>query len=594
MSRARWLGFGVAHPDAPRACGWNVKQEPQAKDTRGVGDLIGGFVAGLYGVPAGIGYASLAGLNPMLGVYAAMVPVAVTASASGTVLLISTLTSSIALTVGGVLDSASYSGEQVSQAAFTMALLVGAMLTLIGVFRLGRIVNYISNSVLTGFVLGIAVLIIVGKFPDIFGYDPTGYSNKVVKAVDILLHPQDWSPAATAVGIGTIVAGFALKAIPSLGRYALIIVVLGGTAIVWALGLDIALVSDQATIPTGLDALPIPTSAEDLPDLAMIPDLIVGSVAISIVALAMGAGIRPAFPNPDGSRASQSRDFLAVGLGNIAGAFFQSPPTGGSLSRTAITHDGGARSRAGGFVAAVTVVILVVFFGPVVGAIPEAVIGGLLFIIGVGLVRGRLPDTRQALRTGRTPAVTLLATLVLTLTVPLQEAIVGGMLLSLAAYVVASASQGEMLAAHHDGEGWVMARDIPATLPPDRPLLLRHRGPNFFAEVPAMVDGLPEPDPAHPGVLVVDVGGLRHVTSTALKQLDKYQAKLDEAGSGLVLAGVPEAPRAVLARTGLLARLGEENVLPVETHLGGALDAGLQRGQSLLAELQAARGHDHG
>jgi SulP family sulfate permease len=565
-----------------------VGQVPEAGGKR-VGDLIGGFVAGLYGVPAGIGYASLAGISPMLGVYAGMVPVAVSAATSGTVLLIATLTSSIALTMGGVIDASGFSGEQVPQAAFTMALLVGVILAAIGILRLGWIVNYISSSVLTGFVLGIAVLIIAGKVPDIFGYDPADVSNKVVKALDVVAHPGDWSVPATVVGVGTIVAGFGLKAIPAVSRYALIFVVLGGTAIVWLLGLDVALVSDQATIPTGLDALPIPDGAENLPDLAMVPDLFVGAVAISIVALALGAGIRPAFPNPDGSRASQSRDFLAVGLGNLAGSLFQSPPVGGSLSRTAITHDGGATSRLGGITAAATVVILVVFFGPVVGAIPEPVIGGLLFIVGVGLVRGRLPDTRLALRTGAVPATTLIVTLVLTLTVPLQWAILLGALLSLGAYVAGSASKGELVVARNDGHGWILDAQLPSELPIDEPLMLRHQGPNFFAEVPAMVDALPDPDPARPGVVVIDVGDLRHVASTALKQLDQYQAKLSRAGGVLVLSGVRPEPRAVLARTGLLERLGEENVLPADPHLAGALEAGRRRGQAALAEMKSAR-----
>ena len=564
-------------------------QAPQAEGRRGVGDLIGGFVAGLYGVPAGIGFASLAGINPMLGIYAGMLPVAVSAATSGTVLLIATLTSSIALTMGGVIDASGFSGEQVSQAAFTMALLVGVILAAIGVLRLGWIVNYISNSVLTGFVLGIAILIIAGKVPDIFGYDPTDVSNKMVKALDVVVHPGDWSPAATAVGLGTIVAGFALKALPGVSRYALIIVVLAGTAIVWLLGLDVALVSDQATIPSGLAALPIPGGPEDLPDPTMVPDLLVGAVAISIVALALGAGIRPAFPNPDGSRASQSRDFLAVGLGNLAGSLFQSSPVGGSLSRTALLHDGGASSRLGGLAAAATVVVLVVFFGPVVGAIPEPVIGGLLFIVGVGLVRGRLPDTRLAVRTGTMPAVTLVVTFVLTLSVPLQWAIMLGALLSLAAYVVGSASRGELVVARHDGHGWLLEADIPAELPADEPLVLRHQGPNFFAEVPAMVDALPDPDPTHPGVVVLDVGELRHVASTALKQLDRYEAKLSRSGGAMVLTGVGPAPRAVLAKTGLLERIGEENVLPPDPHLGGALEAGRRRGQARLFELQAAR-----
>ena len=365
---------------------------PAAKG--GIGNIIGGFVAGLYSVPEGIGYASLAGLNPMLGIYAGMVPVAVAATATGSVLLMSTLTSAIALTTGGILDGSGYTGSQIPQAVFTMTLLAGLMMVLLGVLKLGKVVNYVSNAVMTGFVMGVAILIMVGKFDDIFGYDPSGFSNKVVKAADILLHPGDWDPTTTVVGLGTIVAAFVLKKVQKLERYALVLVVIAGTAIVWALGIDTLLISDEATIPTGLAALPIP-SASTLPDLSMVPTLLLGSFSVALVALAQGAGIRPAFPNPDGSRSSASRDFLGQGLGNVAGAFFQSTATGGSLSRTAVSADGGATSRVAGYAAAATVVLLVVFLGPVVGQIPEAVIGGLLFVIGVELVMGRVPDARR-------------------------------------------------------------------------------------------------------------------------------------------------------------------------------------------------------
>lgn len=169
----------------------------------GVGNLIGGFVAGLYSVPEGIGYASLAGINPMLGIYAGMVPVAVAAAFTGSVLLMSTLTSAIALTMGGILDDAGYAAAQVPQAVVTMALLAGLIMVALGALRLGSIVNCVSNAVMTGFVMGVAILIMVGKVADIFGYDPAGFSNKVVKAIDIVAHPGPWERTGLLEMLGT-------------------------------------------------------------------------------------------------------------------------------------------------------------------------------------------------------------------------------------------------------------------------------------------------------------------------------------------------------------------------------------------------------
>ena len=271
----------------------NNTDTSSAPKTRGrIGELIGGFVAGLYSVPEGIGYAQLAGINPMFGIYAGMAPVALAAVFTGSVLMMSTLTSAIALTMSGVLTSGNFSTDEVPQAVFTLSLLAGVLMIALGLLGLGKIVNFVSNAVMTGFVMGVAILITVGKFDDIFGYKPTGVSNKVVEAFDILVHPGDWNLTTTAVGLATIAAAFGLKAVKPLERYALVIVVLAGTLVVWVFGIDTSTIADVATIPSGLDAIPIPTSTADLPDLSMIPSLLAGAFAVALVALAQGAGIR--------------------------------------------------------------------------------------------------------------------------------------------------------------------------------------------------------------------------------------------------------------------------------------------------------------
>lgn len=553
---------------------------------RTVGDAVGGFVAGLYSVPEGIGYASLAGISPMLGIYAGMVPVAVAAATTGSVLMMSTLTSAIALTVAGVLDQGGYATDEVDSAVFTMTLLAGAVMVVLGLLRLGKVVNFISNAVMTGFVMGVAVLIMVGKLDEIVGYDPESISNKVVKAAEISIHPGRWDLTTTLVGLTTIAAALALKRIPRLERYALVIVVIAGTALVWIFAVAVPTIADQATIATGLDAIPIPTSGAELPSLELVPGLLAGSASIAIVALAQGAGIGPAFPNPDGPRADPSRDFLGQGLGNVAGAFFQSAPTGGSLSRTAVSAEGGATRRLAGFVAALSVVLLVVVAGSVVGHIPEAVIGGLLLVIGVELVVGRIPDARLAWRAGYLPRTLLLVTLVLTLAVPLQWAILAGTVLSLLAYLATTAASARLRRIGHDDDGWFIDDEIPQTLPGDEPLLVRYTGPNFFATVTAIVDHLPAPDRAHPGVLVLDLGQLETYSSTMLKQLQRYTDELLDAGSGLVIVGVNDQQREVLDRTGIGQRIGVANLLPPDPHLGRTVEHAAERGRALLAELQ--------
>ncbi len=563
----------------------DTRADPSASAKKGrIGGVIGGFVAGLYSVPEGIGYAQLAGINPMYGIYAGMAPVALAAVFTGSVLMMSTFTSAIALTMSGVLTDGGFSAAELPQAVFTLSLLVGVLMTVLGLLGWGKVVNFVSNAVMTGFVMGVAILITVGKFDDIFGYKPSGVSNKVVEALDILVHPGDWNITTTIVGLSTIAAVFALKAVRPLERYALVIVVFAGTFVVWVFGIDTKTIADIATIPSGLDAIPIPTSTAELPDLSMIGGLLAGAFSITLVALAQGAGIRPAFPNPDGSRSSSSRDFLGQGIGNIGGSLFQAAPSGGSLSRTAVSADGGARTRMAGYVAAATVLILVVVLSSVVSAIPSAVIGGLLFVIGVELVKGRMPDARLAWRAGRRSMLLFVVTLALTLTVPLQWGILIGAVLSLFAFVGSSAKSRAVQAYGRDDGGWFLTDDVPATLPIGDVTVVRLAGDDFFAEVPTLIDELPAPPPHGDGrgVLVLDLGNRQTFSSTSLKALEKYHADLSAADQSLVLTGASEGLRETLERTGLLAAIGPDNVLDHDPHLGADRDAGARRGRDLI------------
>ena len=122
-----------------------------------------------------------------------------------------------------------------------------------------------------------------------------------------------------------------------------------------------------------------------------------------------------------------------------------------------------------------------------------------MFVIGVELVMGRMPDARLAWRTGMTSRVLFAITLLLTLTVPLQWAIIAGAVLSLLAFVVSSGSRVDVRRATRDAEGWKPSDDVPAVLPPDQPVVLQYVGPNFFADVAGFTDRLPAPIPRLPG-----------------------------------------------------------------------------------------------
>ena len=148
--------------------------EEKPKRSGPVANVISGLATGLFSIPEGMAYAQLAGVNPVYGLYSGIVATIVSSLSTGTVLMMSTLTSAIALTTASVLSKADIQSSQMPQALFTITFLTGAIMFVLGILRLGSIVNFVSNAVMTGFVAAASLLIILGQEHHLTGYSPQG------------------------------------------------------------------------------------------------------------------------------------------------------------------------------------------------------------------------------------------------------------------------------------------------------------------------------------------------------------------------------------------------------------------------------------
>ena len=525
-----------------------------------VSDVVAGFSTGLFSIPEGMAYASLAGVNPVYGLYSGMVATIVAALSTGTILMISTLTSAIALATASVISEAGLSSDNLA-ALFTITFLVGATMFILGMLRLGSLVNYVSNAVMTGFVLGASLLIIIGELGDLTGYEPTG-ANDVAEVFNWITNIPNWDLATTVVGAATIIATIGLKIIPQTEKMASIIVLILGTVVVSVLSIEIELIGP---IPGGLPAF-------TAPDFSLIPELALGSISVALVALVQGAGISTAVPNPDGSKSSASRDFIGEGLGNLFGSFFQSLSTGGSLSRTGISTSGGAKSRWAGIFAGLWLALIVVLFSALVKFIPWAVIAGLLMVIGAELIMGRLPDARLVIKTSRGATAAGAVTLVSALFIPLQWTIFLGAGLSLFLYIYASSKELRVRLLIRNEENRYEERDLPEMYPSNEISIIAVSGAEFYADVATLDDVLPSKQGVTDAVVIFRLRGRQGAGSTGLKWLEKYAESLHADGNVLMLAGVSEGFVKVLEHTGAIDVVGRENVFPAQPGLGASLD----------------------
>ena len=549
--------------------------EAKPKSSGFVPNIISGLAAGLFSIPEGMAYAQLANVNPIYGMYSGIVATIVASLSTGTILMMSTLTSAIALATGSVLDKAGIQSSQLPQALFTVTFLVGAIMFVLGIARLGSIVNFVSNAVMTGFVAGTALLIILGQEHHLTGYDPVG-ANYFDKTINWLRNISQWEVATVAVSVAVIIFMVLLKRIRPLEKFAAIIVLVVASIIVNVFHIQTALVSSIATIPNGLPHFM-------LPNFTLIPQLALGSISVALVALAQGAGISTAVPNPDGSKSSQSRDFLGEGLGNLAGSFFQSMGTGGSLSRTGISVGAGANSRWGGVFAGLWLGLILLLFGSYAEKVPLAVIGGMLVVIGIELIVARVPSARLVLGTREWGSILALAiTFFSALFIPLQDTIFLGALLSLLLYVGASSRKFRLQhAVRLEDGGWEIG-DTPKELKSNQATVLVVQGLDFFAEVPALEDQMPSTRGASNTVVILILRDMRTITSTAIKWLEKYVQDLKTQGSLLMLADVNPGVLEVLKKSGALIVIGEQNVFPATARVLAAENTAWEAAQKWL------------
>ena len=389
-------------------------------------DLIAGLTFAVVNVPQAMGHALLATVNPVLGIFALMVASPIGAIFTGSAFMNVSTTAALSVAAGAALTDIP-AGER-PEALTALVLMVGLIQFLMGLFRLGSLTRFISNAVMTGFLNGVAVLIILGQLSDLTGYQ-SAFSNRIVQALDLLWRIGQISPQVTTVG------GLALAMIVPPPATPFIIAVALATAFLALVSLpNLPTVSYFTTVPTVGDIAAIPRALPQLtiPLLSLLPSLLLPAFSVAIIGLIQGAGVSQSTPNTNGTYPNVSLDFLGQGVANIATSLVGGIPAGGSISGTALIKGAGAKSRWANIFVGLFVFVVVLLVSPLVERVPMPALAALLIVAGVqGL---RLPQALTIWHTGKVPSVVMSVTFVATLVVPLQFAVLFGVALSIVLY----------------------------------------------------------------------------------------------------------------------------------------------------------------
>jgi SulP family sulfate permease len=395
-------------------------------------DAIAGAIGAVVVLPQAVAFATLAGLPPQMGLYCAMVPTVVAALFGSSLHAVSGPTNAVSLMVLAALAPLAVPGSaHYASMALTLALLCGALMLALGVFRLGTIVRFVSDAVVVGFAAGLGLLIIVSQIAPLVGAPSahaTTFLGMTRASLATLGQGQPWP---LAVGAVTLAAGLAaqrwLRRVPPV-----LAATIAGTA--FAAGINASLGAGATGIRT-LGALPGALPPVSWPDFspATLASLSGPALGVTILAVTQALAIVRAIALRSGQRIDNNQELIGQGLSNIASAFFSGYPTSASVNRCGINYEAGARTPLSAVIASVTLVLLLAVLAPLAALLPYPAIAGLLILAGWGLID--VPRIRSYMRASRQEAAVLGASFVATLALPLPTAILAGVIASLLVYL---------------------------------------------------------------------------------------------------------------------------------------------------------------
>jgi sulfate permease, SulP family len=550
--------------------------------TRGnlVPDLIAGLTTGVANIPDAMASAVLAGANPVQGLYAIMIGTPLGALFGSSAFMTVAGTSALAITAGSALAAAGFTGDAHAGAIATLAVLTGVIMVLAGLLKMGRLLRFVANSVVIGFLTGVSINVILSQLSDFTGYS-SEYGNKVVKAIDTLLHLDQIDVPTTAVGLLTV-AIILLVNRTRLRNFSMLFGMVIASAAVILLGLTtVQQVGDIAVIPT---SLPMP----QLPDFSLIPVLLLDAIALAIIALVQGAGVSKAYPNPDGNFPNPSGDFIGQGAANIGAGLLQGMPIGGSVSSTALNVSSGARSRWANVFSGLLVVLAVLLFSRAVSMVAMPAMAGLLIVAGFQSIK--FASIQDIWATGWAPRIVMAVTIVLTLTIPLQQAVFLGVLLSiLVHFFVTSSHEVRMTLLTLNADGTATEGAAPTELPSNAVTVLEIFGDMAVAGAETLEAQLPAVKQAERPVVIVRMRAQDSVGSSFIAVVERYAQQLKAHGGKLMLAGVHPKIKGQLDRTGTTDEiLGAENVFEATTTVGASTREAMAAAQRWLQEQPVA------
>jgi high affinity sulfate transporter 1 len=523
-------------------------------------DVVAGIVLTTLLVPQGMAYAELAGLPAITGLYTSILCLIGYAVFGPSRILVlgpdSSLGPMIAATILPIVGSDGSPARAIALASM-MALIVGGFMILAGIAKLGFIADLLSKPTRIGYMNGLALTILVGQLPKLFGFstDADGLINEA-HAFTHGLASGEAVGAAVAIGLVSLALIFALgRWLPRVPGVLVAVVVAIAAASVFDLASHgVSLVGE---LPKGFPPLTVPNPVSDL------PLLVAGALGIVLVALADTISTASAFAARTGQEVDGNGEMIGIGAANVAAGLFQGFPVSTSGSRTAVAEQAGAKTQLTGVVGAALIVLMLVLVPGLLKNLPNPTLAAV--VIAASLSLADIPGTVRLWQQRPVECLLSIAAFLGVALLGVLEGIVVAVLLSILnvfrrAWRPYQTTLGRVpgLAGQHDRQLHPEAEELPGLV------IFRFDAPLFFANARTFRDrirALAATDPG-PQWIVIAAEPITDVDTTAADMLADLDEELNAAGTSLVFAELKDPVRAKLERYELIGPLDPDHFFP--------------------------------
>jgi SulP family sulfate permease len=524
-------------------------------------DVLAGVTLAALGIPEVMGYTSIAGMPVITGLYTILIPIAVFAMlGSSRHLVVGADSASAAIMAAGIVGLAPIASPHYVSIAGIVAIATGAFLLLARIVRLGFLADFLSRSVLIGFLTGVGIQVAMGQVAGMFGVPGGADGGPIEKFVETLSQipsQTSWTTAAVSASVLIVILG--LKAISPKIPGALIAVI-GAIAVSWIWDLQAHGVAVLGKVPSGLPSFGIPDYGWD--DLSPI---IATAASIFLVVLAQSAATSRAYAAKYADRFDENLDLVGLSLANVSAGLSGTFVVNGSPTKTQMVDGAGGRSQLAQLSTAVIVLIVLLFLTVPLQYMPEAVLASIVFLIGVELVDIRGMSTIRRWRLDEFVVASITAFVVVAIGV--EQGILLAIVLSLLDHIRRSYHPRDTLLVKEDSGRWrtvPVPEDVsPATDAEPGLVIYRFGASLYYANTNRFTEeirSLLDRRAGAPAWVCIDCAAIGDVDFSGGKTLLDLLQEVEKKGSWLVLAELDDGVRAELDRYGLTDAIGADAI----------------------------------